>query len=88
MTFEQCQKALVTIRRRQGTRFPLIRVDCGDTVYQGRLSRADSDPEFHHDGSSPYGVLVLEQLGLGRGPQTILQIASIPHDGLKPLDDQ
>ena len=54
----------------------------------GPLARADSDPEFRHASSSPYGVLVLEQLGLSRGPQTILQIANIPESGLHPLDDQ
>jgi hypothetical protein len=88
MTFEECQQALVTIRRRQGTRYPLLRVDYGGTVFRGRLARADSDPEFRHDSSSPYGVLVLEQLGLGRGPQTILQIANIPESGLNPLEQQ
>jgi hypothetical protein len=87
MTFEECQHALVAIRRQQGTRYPLVRVDYGGTVFRGRLARADSDPEFRNKSGSPYGVLVLEQLGLGRGPQTILQIASIPEHGLQPLDD-
>jgi hypothetical protein len=86
MTFEQCQHALVAIRRKQGTRYPLVRVDCGGAVYRGRLARADSDPEFVNDRSSPYGVLVLEQVGLSRGPETIVQIASIPQDGLKPFE--
>jgi hypothetical protein len=88
MTFEECQKALIAIRRKQGTRFPRLRVDYGGTIFRGRLARADSDPEFRHDAASPYGVLVLEQLGLSRGPQTILQIANIPQNGLSPLDDQ
>ena len=90
MTFEQCQTALMTIRRRQGTRCPLVRVDYGGAVYRGRLARADSDPEYRNrkDPSSPYGVLVLENLGLGRGPETILQIADIPAEGLKPLDGE
>jgi hypothetical protein len=86
MTFEECQHALVSIRRKQGTRYPLVRVDYAGTIYRGRLARADSDPEFRHDTNSPYGVLILEQLGLGRGPQTILQIANIPPHGLQPLD--
>jgi hypothetical protein len=86
MTFDECQHALVAIRRKQGTRYPLVRIDYAGTVYRGRLARADSDPEFRHDASSPYGVLVLEQLGLGRGPETILQIASIPPHGLQPLE--
>jgi hypothetical protein len=88
MTFDQCQQALVSIRRKQGTRYPVVRVDYGGTVFRGRLARADSDPEFRHDAHSPYGVLVLEQLGLSRGPETILQIANIPQDGLKPLDEK
>jgi hypothetical protein len=86
MTFDECQQTLVSIRRKQGTRFPLVRVDYGGTIYRGRLARADSDPEFRHDASSPYGVLVLEQLGLGRGPETILQIANIPSQGLQSLE--
>jgi hypothetical protein len=86
MTFEECQQALVSIRRRQGTRYPLVRIDYGGKVYNGRLSRADSDPEYRHDPASPYGVLVLEQLGLSRGPETILQIASIPTNGLRPYE--
>jgi hypothetical protein len=87
MTFEQCQKALINIRRSQGTRYPLVRVDYGGTVFRGRLARADSDPEHRHDPESPYGILVLEQLGLSRGPETILQIANIPQDGLLPIDN-
>jgi hypothetical protein len=86
MTFEQCQKALVAIRRVQGTRYPLIRVDTGGSVFRGRLARADSDPEHQRDKASPFGILVLEHLGLTRGPETIIQIANIPQDGLKPLE--
>jgi hypothetical protein len=86
MTFEQCQKALIHIRRAQGTRYPLVRVDYGGTVFQGRLARADSDPEYRHDANSPFGILVLEQLGLSRGPETILQIADIPQDGLHTIE--
>jgi hypothetical protein len=88
MTFEQCQTTLVDIRRKQGTRYPLVRIDYGGTVFRGRLARADSDPEFRHDAKSPYGILVLEQLGLTRGPETILQIANIPQDGLQPIDSK
>ena len=85
MTFEQCHEALVAIRRKQGTRCPLVRVDLGGAVYQGRLARADSDPEYRKTPSSPYGILVLESLGLSRGAETILQIADIPEGGLKEL---
>ena len=84
MTFEQCHANLLAIRRRQGTRCPAVKVAYNGTVYQGRLTRADSDPEFRPSGS-PFGVLVLENLGLTRGPETILQIASIPEDGIADL---
>lgn len=85
MTFEQCQADLMSIRHRQGTRCPVVRVDYNGIVYQGRLTRADSDPEHRRISSSPFGVLVLENLGLGRVPETILQIADIPDDGIRDL---
>jgi hypothetical protein len=62
-------------------------VHYGGTVVRGRLTRADSDPEHHHDITSPYGVLVLENLGLSRTPETILQIANIPDGGLRELEE-
>jgi hypothetical protein len=87
MTFEQCHSVLVAIRRKQGTRCPLVRIDCGGLVVRGRLARADSDPEYRRDNGSPFGVLVLEGLGLSRVPETIVQIASIPDGGLHSIDD-
>jgi hypothetical protein len=84
MTFEQCREHLSAIRRKQGTDRPLIRVDFAGAAYRGRLARSDSD-QAHRQ--SPYGVLVLESLGLARGPETILQIASIPPGGIKDLQD-
>jgi hypothetical protein len=85
MTFEQCHANLLAIRRKQGTRCPVVKVAYNGMVYQGRLTRTDSDPEFRRATSSPFGVLVLENLGLGRGPETILQIASIPENGIDGL---
>ncbi len=85
MTFEQCHANLMTIRRRQGTRCPVVKVAYNGMVYQGRLTRADSDPEMRRAADSPFGVLVLENLGLARQPETILQIASIPEDGIADL---
>ncbi len=87
MTFEQCHATLVSIRRQQGTSRPSVRVDYAGTVIRGRLARTDCDPGSRHDQSSPYGLLVLENLGLSRFPETILQIADIPEGGLKPLED-
>lgn len=77
MTFEECQKQLDSIRRKQGTPHPLIRVDYGGACYKGLLARDDSDPATRPQSHSPFGVLVLEEPGLVRHPQTILQIASI-----------
>ncbi len=85
MTFEQCHTNLLAIRQNQGTRCPAIRVAYNGVVYSGRVKHADSDPEARRATASPFGVLVLENLGLGRGPETILQIASIPEDGIRDL---
>ena len=87
MTFEQCQAVLVSIRRKQGTRCPLVKVEYAGSVVQGRVARSDSDPENRRDGMSPYGLLVLEAPGLQRSPETILQIASIPEHGMHSVDD-
>ncbi|GAC1449283.1 MAG: hypothetical protein NVSMB9_33050 [Isosphaeraceae bacterium] len=87
MTFEQCQSVLVAIRRKQGTNAPLVRVDYGGTVFQGRLARSDSDPGQPRNTSSPYGIIVLESPGLTRSPETIFQIANIPQEGLKSIDE-
>lgn len=87
MTFEQCQSVLVTIRRKQGTRCPLVKVEYAGSQFQGRVTRSDSDPENRRDSASPYGVLVLEAPGLQRTPETILQIASIPVNGLRSIDE-
>jgi hypothetical protein len=87
MTFDQCHSALASIRRKQGTTRPLVRVDYAGTVFRGRLARTDCDPGRPHDTRSPYGILVLESLGLSRFPETILQIAEIPEGGLHPLED-
>ena len=86
MTFEQCQSDVVEIRRRQGTPCPLVKVHFGGSVYQGRLARTDSDQTRKRAVGSPFGVLVLEGLGLHRSPEIILQIAGIPENGLQSLD--
>ena len=85
MTFEECQKAMLDIRRKQGTRCPIVRVDYGGSIFQGRVRRCDSDPEHRPAAATPYGVLVLEDPGLGRGPETVLQIASIAPSGIKDV---
>jgi len=87
MTFEQCQSALATISNKQGTDRPLVRVDFSGNVYRGRLSRSDSDPAYRQDNSSPFGVLVLEDPGLCAIAETYVQIADIPENGLKSIDE-
>jgi hypothetical protein len=87
MTVDQCHSHLLAIRRRQGTRYPLVRVDCAGAVYRGRLARCDSDPEHRRRADSPYGILILEGLGLGRGPETVVQIATIPEGGIADLEE-
>lgn len=83
MTLEECERSLASIRRHQKTDRPVIRVDVGGKVYQGRLERADCDARSRNRAEgSPYGVLVLQPAGLGRGPETCLQIGSIPVEGL------
>ncbi len=87
MNFDQCHDQLVALRRKQKTRYPLVRIDCGGATYRGRLTRADSDPEYRELSPSPYGILILEGLGLTRSPETILQIANIPSGGIKELEN-
>ncbi|AGA29237.1 hypothetical protein [Singulisphaera acidiphila] len=86
MTFDECQSTLAVIRQKQGTRCPLVRVDYAGRVIRGRVARADGDPGYGHEQSSPYGVIVLENLGLSPAPETILQIADIPKGALKELN--
>ena len=87
MTFEQCHANLVALRRKQGTTCPAVRVAYNGVTYSGRVKRADSDPDCRAQRAtaSPFGVIVLENLGLARGPETILQIASIPENGIADL---
>ena len=85
MTFDQCHTHLLAIRRNQGTRCPAVRVASNGVIYSGRVKHTDSDPEARRASGSPFGVLILEHLGLCRGPETILQIASIPEGGIRDL---
>jgi len=87
MTFDECQDRLTGIRRRQGTRYPKIRIDCGGASYRGRLARADSDPEFRPQPLAPQGALVLEDLKTGRATQTTVPLDQITADHLHELDE-
>ncbi len=86
MTYEQCQAILSEIRRRQGTERPLVQVTCGASVLRGRVAYSASGLAGRRNPNSPYGVLVLEQMGLARMPSSFVQIANIPDDGLAGLD--
>lgn len=88
MTFDDCRAALAAIRRKQGTRSPILRVDYGGAVFRGRLVRCDSDPEHAGAVKPPYGLLVLEDLGLGRRPEMILQIADLVPGAIREAEDQ
>lgn len=87
MTFDQCEAALSALREQQNTANPMVRVHLGKGAYAGRVARADCDPDLHRRIQGPYGVLVLENLGLCRFPQTYLQIADIPSDGIEPMEE-
>jgi hypothetical protein len=86
MTYEQCQAILDEIRRRQGTERPMVQVTCGSSVLRGRVSYSASGLAGRRNPNSPYGVLVLEQMGLTRGPASFVQIANIPENGLLSLE--
>lgn len=86
MTFEQCHETLLSIRHKQKTLCPLIRVNYGGHVVQGRVIHSDSDRENPGHASTRFGILTLKQPGLCQGPVTVLQIANIPPDGIHELD--
>ena len=86
MTFDQCQAILEEICRRQGTDRPLVQIVAGASVFRGRVAHAPRVATVRRNPDSPYGVLVLEQLGLSRGPASFVQIANIPDDGLLGIE--
>jgi len=86
MTYEQCQAILADLRRRQGTERPLVQVTCGKSVLRGRVNYSASGLAGRRNPNSPYGVLVLEEMGLARAPSSFVQIASIPEDGLLGIE--
>lgn len=85
MTFDECRTIVTRIRREQGTRCPLVRIDYGGTAFRGRLVRNDADPENRERVRPPYGLLVLEEISADRRPEMMLQIADLVtgaiHDG-------
>jgi hypothetical protein len=83
MTYDQCQKVLDEIRRRQGTDRPLVRVIAGGSIVRGRVVRGLPG---RRNPKSPYGVLVVEPPSLTPGPASFVQIANIPDDGLSGIE--
>jgi hypothetical protein len=83
MTYDQCQRALDEIRRRQGTDRPFVRVVAGGSIVRGRVVRGLPG---RRNPRSPYGVLVVEPPGLTPGPASFVQIANIPDDGLSGIE--
>ena len=86
MTFDQCQAILEELCRRQGTDRPRVQVVAGSSVVRGRLAYSLRTTAWRRNPASPYGVLVLEHLGLTRMPSSFVQIASIPDDGLSGIE--
>ena len=86
MTFDECHESLTRIRRRQGTRFPNLRVDRGGAILRGRLARTDSDPEHRRAPLEPAGALIVEAIGAARGSTTLIPIGEITPGGLDDLD--
>jgi hypothetical protein len=87
MTFDECRAVLTAIRRNQGTRCPIIRVDYGGSVLKGRLVRCDSDPEHAPSVKPPFGLLVLEDPGLSRRPEVMLQIADLASGAIRDAEE-
>jgi hypothetical protein len=86
MTLAQCHAVLEELCRRQGTDRPLVKVVAGAAVVRGRLAHTPAWAARPRNLESPYGVLVVEHLGLTRGPSSFVQIASIPDDGLSGIE--
>ena len=76
MTFEECQRALVTIRRKQGTRYPRVRVDYGGTVFRGRCLGEEGKLVFETAKEPPLTLgkqlktIIKESAGLIRNVET------------------
>jgi hypothetical protein len=86
MTYEQCQAILDDIRRCQGTERPMVQVTYGASILRGRVNYSASGLAGRRNPNSPYGVLVLEEMGLARRPASFVQIANIPENGLSGLE--
>lgn len=84
MTAEQFETVLDEIRRRQGTRNPLVQVDTAGRTVRGRVGDLVVDRSSRRP-HSPFGIVSIEQPGLVPGPQTLVQVADILDDGVREV---
>jgi hypothetical protein len=87
MTHEECHESLLAARRRQGTRFPRLRIDTGESIFQGRLRRAECDPEHRSQVPVHEARLVVVPDGASRDSEAIIPISRIPAGGISGPND-
>jgi len=85
MTAEQFETVLEEIRRRQGTRHPLVQLDLAGRTIRGRVREFVADRTTRRAPHSPYGIVAIEQPGLVPGPSTLVQVAEIREGGVREL---
>jgi hypothetical protein len=77
MTVDDCQAVLTTLRRKQGTRCPIVRIDHPEGALWGRLVRCDSDPEHRAAVPAPHARLFVEEPGRDRREVLSVAIAEL-----------
>ncbi|MDG3003722.1 hypothetical protein [Paludisphaera mucosa] len=85
MTAEQFETVLEEIRRRQGTRHPLVQVATAGRTIRGRVGDLVVDRTQARHANTPYGIVTMEQPGLVPGPLMFVQVAEILEDGVREL---
>ncbi|AMV38918.1 hypothetical protein [Planctomyces sp. SH-PL62] len=85
MTAEQFETVLEAIRRRQGTRHPLVQIATADQTIRGRVGNFIADRSPRRSTNSPYGIVSIEPPGLVPGPLKLVQVVEILDDGVGEL---
>jgi hypothetical protein len=85
MTFDECLAVLTAIRRNQGTRTPIVRVEYGGSQFRGRVVRCDADPEHRERVRRPYGLLVLQDPSLANRPDMMFQISDLVSGAIRDV---
>ncbi|WP_165249043.1 hypothetical protein [Paludisphaera soli] len=85
MTAEQFETVLDEIRRRQGTRHPLVQLATAERTIRGRVGDFVVDRSSRRNPQSPYGIVSIEPPGLVPGPLQLVQVAEILPDGVREL---